>query len=96
MIKLNYNSRRFEVALDKKAQAIKGLPAASLAEFQALTPKRTGNARRQTRLEGNNRIHADYEYATKLDAGSSKQAPAGMTRPFAAWFKRQLKKIKDA
>jgi hypothetical protein len=96
MIKLNYNSRRFEVALDKKAQAIKGLPAASLAEFQALTPKQTGNARRQTKLEGGTRIHADYEYATRLDAGSSKQAPSGMTRPFAVWFKKQLKKIKDA
>jgi len=96
MIKLNYNSRRFEVALDKKAQAIKGLPAAGLTEFQALTPKRSGNARNHTRLEGNNRIHADYDYATKLDAGSSKQAPAGMTKPFAAWFKKQLKKIKDA
>lgn len=96
MIKLNYNSRRFEVALDRKVQAIKALPAASLTEFQSLTPKRSGNARSHTRLEGGTRIHADYEYATKLDEGSSKQAPSGMTKPFAVWFKKQLKKIKDA
>ena len=95
MTKLNYNSRRFETALERKVQAINGLPAASLTKFQELTPKRSGNARNHTRLEGNTRIHADYEYATRLDSGSSKQAPSGMTKPFTDWFRQQLKKIKD-
>jgi hypothetical protein len=36
---------------------------------------------------------ADYPYAGKLDEGSSKQAPKGMSEPFAKWYDKQVAKI---
>ena len=41
------------------------------------TPIKTGNAKRSTYLRGTV-IDADYDYATKLNEGYSKQAPQGM------------------
>lgn len=49
-------------------------------EFKAITPIRTGNARRNTNLRGS-AIDADYPYAEALNMGGSKQAPKGMTEP---------------
>lgn len=51
--------------------------------FVSITPKRSGNARRSTKLE-NNTIDADYAYAERLDQGYSKQAPRGMSDPSIA------------
>jgi hypothetical protein len=48
--------------------------------FHDITPVRTGNARRKTRL-ANDTVIADYPYAERLDDGYSKQAPQGMTTP---------------
>ena len=48
--------------------------------FVKTTPIKTGNARRSTSLN-NGEIDANYPYAGKLDGGSSRQAPNGMTRP---------------
>jgi hypothetical protein len=39
-----------------------------------------GNARRKTKLQGNE-IQADYPYAKRLEEGWSTQAPDGMTKP---------------
>jgi len=58
-------------------------------EFVANTPVRSGNARRNTKLQGNE-IQANYGYAEVLDKGrhmtnrgmrGSTQAPKGMTAP---------------
>lgn len=58
-------------------------------KFKDVTPEKTGNAKRKTRLEGNT-INADYAYAGVLDKGrhmtrrgmrGSEQAPKGMTEP---------------
>jgi len=58
-------------------------------KFVDITPKKTGNAKRSTKLNGNN-INADYAYANVLDKGrhmtnrgmrGSEQAPIGMTEP---------------
>jgi hypothetical protein len=58
-------------------------------EFVANTPVRSGNARRNTVLQGNE-IQANYGYAEVLDKGrhmtrrgmrGSLQAPKGMTAP---------------
>lgn len=58
-------------------------------KFKDVTPIKTGNAKRNTRLE-NNTINADYSYAQVLDKGrhmtnrgmrGSKQAPKGMSDP---------------
>lgn len=58
-------------------------------KFKDVTPRKTGNAKKSTRLEGNT-INADYAYAGVLDKGrhmtnrgmrGSEQAPKGMTQP---------------
>jgi hypothetical protein len=79
--------------LKKIQRQLDALPAQALKEFVNLTPKNTGNARRKTRLKGNDTISANYPYATKLDEGSSKQAPDGMTKPFFEWLDKKLKQI---
>jgi hypothetical protein len=58
-------------------------------KFKDVTPIRSGNAKRKTKLQ-NNTINADYPYAEVLDKGrhmtnrgmrGSDQAPEGMTKP---------------
>ena len=56
--------------------------------FKDLTPIRSGNAKRNTRLNNNKEIEANYKYAGQLDQGSSKQAPKGMSEPTIAHLKR--------
>jgi hypothetical protein len=75
-----------------KKKAVQQLPKRALEKFKAVTPVRTGRARRSTRLS-NQTIHADYPYAQKLDEGHSKQAPQGMTKPTEAWVRKEFKKI---
>jgi hypothetical protein len=68
------------------------LPAEGLVEFKALTPIRSGNARRNTYLKGNT-IEANYPYAARLDEGYSRQAPKGMMEPWTKWFEKRIQKI---
>lgn len=79
-----------EIASIKKQLA--KVPKEAEKEFIALTPIRTGNARRHTNLVGN-QIQAHYPYAQRLDQGYSPQAPRGMTKPFELWFKNRIRKI---
>jgi hypothetical protein len=73
---------------------LKVYPQQALTEFKDLTPIRSGNARRRTRLSATNQaIIADYPYAERLDAGYSSQAPQGMTKPFDKWVKDKVNKI---
>lgn len=62
-------------------------------KFIELTPIRTGNARRRTKLTNKDTIEADYPYAERLDEGSSRQAPKGMTDPFLKWANAKIKSI---
>jgi hypothetical protein len=55
------------------------------------TPKVTGNARKNTKLKGD-RILAQYPYAQRLDQGSSKQAPDGMSTPTIEYMKKYIDK----
>lgn len=48
--------------------------------FKSITPIDKGNARKNTKLNGDT-IHANYPYATRLDTGYSKQAKDGMSKP---------------
>lgn len=82
----------FNKRLESMKKELKGLKKEALAEFKDLTPIRTGNARRNTYLQGNT-IEANYPYAGKLDEGYSKQAPKGMTEPFEKWFSKRVKQI---
>lgn len=74
-----------------KRELIK-VPKESLIEFKALTPIRSGNARRRTTLSGNT-IEANYPYAQRLDEGWSNQAPRGIIRPWELWFRKKIKQI---
>jgi hypothetical protein len=67
----------------------KNLASAAYKTFKDITPIKSGNARKNTHLNGNT-IEADYDYAGVLDAGrgvrdgrmrGSDQAPIGMTKP---------------
>lgn len=60
--------------------------------FVGVTPKASGNARRNTQLSGG-KIQARYPYADKLDKGWSRQAPKGMIEPTAKYVQSLVKKI---
>lgn len=77
--------RRITDALDK-------LPDEAYKVFKEETPIKTGNARRRTRLQGES-IKADYNYATELDAGKSKQSPDGMSKPTEEYITKRVKDI---
>ena len=72
---------------------LRQVPQDGVREFIALTPVRSGNARRKTSLKNNDTILANYAYAERLDDGYSNQAPRGMTVPFEVWLKKRLNKI---
>lgn len=78
--------------VEKIKRQLRNVPKEALVEFKALTPIRSGNARRKTTLSGDT-IQANYPYAQRLDEGYSKQAPQGMTKPFDKWFQNKIKKI---
>jgi len=60
--------------------------------FRDITPIRSGNAQRNTRLRSNE-IHADYAYAQRLDDGWSKQhGGVGMTRPTEKFIRDYINK----
>jgi len=61
-------------------------------EFKKVTPKRTGNAKRQTTQKGNS-IDANYPYANRLNEGYSRQAPNGMTDPTIDYIRGFVRKI---
>ena len=91
MIKVDVkNNIKQELAVRKKQ--LEQLHKDSHQEFVKLTPIDQGNARRRTKLQGNV-IMADYAYAQRLDEGYSKQAPKGMTEPFAKWYDKQVARI---
>lgn len=77
--------RKMKGALDK-------LPKEAYEVFKDETPIKTGNARRRTRLQGE-AIKADYDYATELDAGKSRQAPEGMVKPTEEYITKRVKQI---
>lgn len=52
----------------------------ALPFLKKATPKRSGNARRKTKISGD-KIRSNYSYAGALDAGQSPQAPDGFTAP---------------
>ena len=56
-----------------------------------IAPDNGGNARRNTRLSGNE-IRADYPYAQRLDEGYSRQAPNGMTQPTEKFIQEYINK----
>lgn len=65
------------------------LPNDAYKYWKKITPVKTGNARRRTRLQGS-KIKANYQYAVPLDNGWSKQAPRGMSEPTERYIKKRI------
>jgi len=68
-------------------------------KFKDVTPEKSGNAKRSTKLQGN-QINANYAYANVLDKGrhmtrrgmrGSEQAPTGMTEPTIKHIREYVK-----
>lgn len=79
--------------LIRMRKELQALPKEAAIKYRELTPKRTGNARRNTFLYNKDTIRAGYPYAERLDNGWSNQAPKGMTIPLEKWLEIRLNKI---
>jgi len=75
MSKINKRLNKVLATLDDKE-----LTKVAYKKFVEVTPIDKGNARRNTKKQGNE-IVANYPYATRLEEGYSKQAPQGMSEP---------------
>jgi hypothetical protein len=89
-VTFNVNSLKSTVKTIQKK--LNNLPREAHAEFVKSTPIRSGNARRNTKLNGNV-INANYPYAQRLDDGYSPQSPDGMTNPTLNFVKKRLEQI---
>lgn len=74
-------------SLGQIEQRIDRMPKQAFAFWRKITPKRSGNAKRKTILQGNT-IRARYPYAQRLDEGWSKKAPQGMYKPTLEYLKK--------
>lgn len=79
-------------SLQRMQRDLEQLPGKAYDYWVSITPIRSGRARRSTRLRDNT-IQAQYPYATPLDAGSSRQAPQGMSKPTDQFIRRELTRI---
>lgn len=77
-------------SLERIQQRLDLLPAQAYKYWVSVTPVRTGNARRKTKLRGDT-IDANYQYAVPLDQGWSRQAPEGMSKPTENYIKREMR-----
>jgi hypothetical protein len=88
-VEVKLNDRQFQKLMDDLPDAVRDSWKRSGDHFRDITPKATGNARSKTRTQ-QNVIKADYAYAGRLDEGSSRQAPRGMSEPTIDYFVQQL------
>ena len=65
---------------DLRSWKLSKLPGQAHKKWVEVTPKRTGNAKRRTKLRGDT-IKADYVNARPLDQGRSSPAPEGILKP---------------
>lgn len=98
---IKFNAR---TTLDKLRQVqtqLANVPLEAYQYFRRITPIDTGNARRNTTLQGRT-IHARYNYAEVLDKGrhmtgsgmrGSKQAPQGMSKPTEQFIRNRVRQI---
>lgn len=80
-------------SIDRVKQQLNRIPEAAYETWRENTPDRSGNAVRNTTLQGNT-IHANYPYASVLDEGTSDQAPNGMSQPTAERIKQEVRRIR--
>lgn len=82
-------SNRMGPSIGKIVARFKKLPVEAYRYWKDITPIRTGNARRRTRLQGS-KIKANYNYAVPLDKGRSLQAPRGMSKPTEEFIRNEI------
>jgi len=70
MVKVDLSS--FNKQINKALHALDDLPEFARDTMRDFTPKDTGNARRNTNLQGNT-VVANYAYAQRLEDNSSPQ-----------------------
>lgn len=80
---------RITPSVGKIVARFDNLPKDAYKYWKSITPIKTGNARRRTRLQGR-KIKANYQYAIPLDNGHSKQAPRGMSKPTEQYIKNRI------
>ena len=81
--------RKLTKKLDQLAEIKLWVMPRALQTFVRNTPRRSGNARRNTRLNNQKDIVANYAYSQRLDEGWSRQSPEGMTKP----TEKQIQKL---
>lgn len=98
MVKLDLNTAFIEAKLRNLQKIPQHIMPPTFQYFKNATPKKSGNARANTVMQGNV-IYANYPYAAVLDAGrgfrdgqmrGSVQAPYGMTQPTINLFMKAL------
>ena len=82
---------RMGPSVGKISARFRNLPKEAYRYWRGVTPKKSGNARRKTRLSGTE-IQARYPYAKRLDEGWSRQAPDGMFAPTVKHIQRITKR----
>lgn len=78
---------KIKPSLGRIEKEFKKFPKEAYDYWKKITPKRSGNAKRRTKRQGNT-IRANYPYAERLDNGYSKQAPKGMYDPTLKYLRR--------
>jgi len=91
-MKIKVVKNRISPSAGRISAKVKTLPKEAYDYWRSITPIRSGNARRRTRLQGT-KIKANYNYAVPLDNGHSSQAPQGMSKPTERFIKQRLRKI---
>lgn len=86
---MQFDMSQVSKLFDQAEKVAKTLPKEAYDYFVDSTPIRTGNARRSTRLRGTT-IDANYAYAERLDEGSSRQAPKGMSGPTEKFLQKRI------
>lgn len=77
----------------KVGTKLNNVPNDAYVFFVKQTPVRSGNARRNTKLQNKTEIQANYPYAQRLDQGYSKQSPKGMVQPTIDFIRKRVKEI---
>tara|TARA_R110000803_G_scaffold190399_1_gene252965 strand:- start:2219 stop:2506 length:288 start_codon:yes stop_codon:yes gene_type:complete len=89
--KFKVTKNKIKPSLGKITVKLNAMPSEAYEYWKSITPIRSGNARRRTRLQGT-KIKANYNYAVPLDDGYSRQAPDGMSKPTEKFIEKLAKK----
>lgn len=90
---MSVNSRGLKNKLAKLEDIRDSVMPKALSTFVRNTPRRSGRARRNTRLNNQKEIVANYAYAERLDQGWSQQSPQGMTKPTIIQIRKLVKEF---